>query len=157
MTDPHSLPYRDCVGIMLLNTDNQVFVAKRIDMVSEAWQMPQGGIDEGESPEECAMRELEEEIGTANADIIETMEEWLHYDLPEHLVPKVWGGKYRGQRQKWFAMRFKGADSDINLETAEPEFSEWQWTSMASLPDLIVPFKRELYSQLVKRFQHLAQ
>jgi putative (di)nucleoside polyphosphate hydrolase len=133
-----------------------VLVARRIDMVSEAWQMPQGGIDEGESPLDAAFRELEEEIGTAKAELLAEAEEWLNYDLPCDLVPLLWNGRFRGQTQKWFAMRFTGADADIDIETEEPEFLEWKWTDLETLPSLIVPFKRNLYAELVRRFGHLA-
>jgi putative (di)nucleoside polyphosphate hydrolase len=149
------LPYRPCAGIMLFNDQGRVFVARRIDMVSEAWQMPQGGIDSGEDPETAAFRELGEEIGTASAEIMAVTEDWLDYDLPDELLGKLWGGRYRGQRQKWFAMRFLGTDSDINIDTENPEFSEWKWAELSELPDLIVPFKRGLYSELVQRFAHL--
>ena len=154
---PKPLPYRPCVGIMLLNRDGHVFVAKRIDMPSDAWQMPQGGIDRGEDPRAAAMRELEEEIGTAKAEIIAELPEWLDYDLPEELQGRLWGGRYRGQRQKWFAMRFIGRDKDIDIATKHPEFSRWRWAEMRELPDLIVPFKRTLYSTLVEEFGHLAK
>lgn len=147
------LPYRDGVGIMLINRKGLVFVARRIDMVSEAWQMPQGGIDAGESPLAAAQRELKEEIGTDRAVLLKESRDWLTYDLPEEIIPKIWGGKYRGQRQKWFAMRFTGADSDINLDTEDPEFSEWQWIPPKQLPLMIVPFKRELYQALVEEFK----
>lgn len=150
-----TLPYRPGVGIMLLNQDNLVFVAKRIDTISEAWQMPQGGIDEGEEPRACALRELKEEIGTDKAIILAESREWLTYDLPDHLVPKIWGGRYRGQKQKWFAMRFTGVDSDINIATEHPEFCQWQWIEAPRLPDIIVPFKRELYARLVSEFSSL--
>ena len=149
------LPYRDGVGIMLLNADNLVFVAKRIDMTSEAWQMPQGGIDAGETPVEAALRELCEETGTDKADIISESKEWLTYDLPEHLIGKLWQGRYRGQRQKWFAMRFTGSDSDINIATEAPEFCECKWVQMHTLPELIVPFKRKNYEALVEEFSVL--
>ena len=152
-----TLPYRDGVGVMLLNADNQVFVARRIDMTSEAWQMPQGGIDAGEEPRAAALRELEEEIGTHKAAIIAESRDWLSYDLPPELVGKLWGGRYRGQRQKWFVMRFEGEDSDINIATEHPEFCEWKWTPMHTLPDIIVPFKRANYAALVKEFAHLAK
>lgn len=149
------LPYRPCVGIMLLNREGLVFVARRIDNTAEAWQMPQGGIDKGEEPRETALREMEEEIGTRNAEIVAESREWLAYDLPEHLVPKLWGGKYRGQTQKWFAMRFLGEDSEINIATKHPEFSHWKWVKPKELPELIVPFKRDLYERIVKEFSHL--
>jgi putative (di)nucleoside polyphosphate hydrolase len=147
-----ALPYRLGVGVMLLNAQKQVFVGRRIDMRSEAWQMPQGGVDEGEDPRAAALRELEEEIGTANAEIIGESKDWLDYDLPQHLVPELWGGRYRGQRQKWYVMRFTGTDANINLQTAHPEFFEWKWADSQTLPDLIVPFKRELYQRVVEEF-----
>lgn len=146
------LPYRPGVGIILLNSANLVFVAKRIDMKAEAWQMPQGGIDEGESPEKAVLRELQEETGTAKAQILGTNDKWYTYDLPDELVPVIWGGRFRGQKQKWFVLRFLGQDSDINIQTDEPEFSEWRWTEAAMLPDMIVPFKRALYAELVRDF-----
>lgn len=147
-----SLPYRPGVGMMLVNKANQVFIARRIDSTSEAWQMPQGGIDEGEDAREAALRELKEEVGTDKASIIAESANWHTYDLPDHLISKIWGGKYRGQRQKWFLMRFEGKDSDINIETEHPEFLEWKWSDAASLPDVIVPFKRQLYKDLVEEF-----
>jgi putative (di)nucleoside polyphosphate hydrolase len=159
MTEPadtSSLPYRPCVGVMLFNREGRVFVARRIDMVSEAWQMPQGGIDPGEDPAEAAFRELGEEIGTRAAEIMAATEDWLDYDLPVDLIGKLWKGRYRGQRQKWFAMRFLGADGDIDIETEKPEFCEWKWVEPPELPGLIVPFKRDLYAELVRRFAHLA-
>lgn len=150
---PRDLPYRPGVGIMLLNGDGRVFVAKRIDMTSEAWQMPQGGIDDGETPLMAAKRELGEEIGTRKAELLQESRDWLTYDLPDELIPKLWGGKFRGQRQKWFAMRFTGSDSDINIATDHPEFCEWKWLEPAQLPDIIVPFKRKLYAALVEEFK----
>ena len=126
------LPYRPCVGIMLFNRDGKVFVGKRIDQTVEGWQMPQGGIDKGETPEQAALRELQEEIGTDKAEIIAEMEDWVTYDLPAHLVGVAFHGKYRGQRQKWFAMRFTGKDGDIDLTAHEPEFSAFQWVEPGS-------------------------
>jgi len=152
MTDTPRLPYRPCVGIMLLNAAGDVFVGRRIDTLVEAWQMPQGGIDEGEEPAAAAFREMEEEIGTARASILAQSRGWLDYDLPEHLLGKVWNGRYGGQRQKWFAMRFEGTDGDINLATAQPEFNAWQWLRAETLPDTIVPFKRSLYEQVLREF-----
>jgi putative (di)nucleoside polyphosphate hydrolase len=144
------LPYRSGVGIMLLNKAGLVFVAKRIDMTSEAWQMPQGGIDEDESPLQAARRELKEETGTDKAEVLAESPGWFTYDLPDALVPKIWGGKYRGQKQKWFAMRFTGKDSDIDIATDHAEFSEWKWVKAQTLPDIIVPFKRALYAKVLE-------
>jgi putative (di)nucleoside polyphosphate hydrolase len=149
------LPYRPCVGIMLLNRENRVFVAQRLDMKTEAWQMPQGGIDEGEEPRTAAFRELEEEIGTSRAEILAESAGWLHYDLPAELVGKLWKGRYRGQTQKWFAMRFLGEDAEIDIETETPEFSEWKWAMPERLPELIVPFKRALYRRVLDEFRPL--
>ena len=148
------LPYRPCVGLMLLNREGRVFVGKRIDQTVEGWQMPQGGIDKGETPRQAALRELKEEIGTAKAEIIAEMEDWLSYDLPDHLVGIAFHGKFRGQRQKWFALRFTGEDRDIDLTAHEPEFSEWKWLAAEALPGVIVPFKRELYAAVVAGFRH---
>lgn len=138
--------YRLGVGIMLVNREGEVFVARRIDIPGgEAWQMPQGGIDPGESPRRAALRELKEEIGTDKARILGESR-WLQYDLPAEIAARgVWGGRYRGQKQKWFAMRFLAADDDIDLKTAEPEFDAWKWVKPELLPKMIVPFKRELY------------
>ncbi len=147
------LPYRPCVGVMLLNAEGKVFVGQRIDNRTEAWQMPQGGIDEGEDPRATALRELAEEIGTNNATMLAESREWLSYDLPNHLVPTVWDGKFRGQMQKWFCMRFEGTDAEINLNTPHPEFCAWQWVMPHMLPDLIVPFKRNLYSKVLVEFE----
>lgn len=137
---------------MLFNRKGEVFVAQRIDSPGPAWQMPQGGIDPGETPAEAALRELGEEIGTINAEITGELEEWIDYDLPDHLIGKLWGGKYRGQTQKWFAMRFLGADHEINLDTEEPEFSSWRWVAAEELAALAVPFKRHVYAKLVETF-----
>ena len=150
------LPYRPCVGIMLFNKDGKVFVGKRIDQTVEGWQMPQGGIDKGETPIEAALRELKEEVGTDKAKVMGEMDEWVTYDLPKHLVGVAFHGKYRGQRQKWFALRFTGKDSDIDLTAHEPEFSDFQWVGLDALPGLIVPFKRETYKAVIAAFQKFA-
>ncbi len=147
------LPYRPCVGIMLLNNNNLVFVARRIDMTSEAWQMPQGGIDEGEDTRTTAMRELMEEIGTNHAKIIAESSSWLRYDLPDEIIPNVLDGRYRGQEQKWFLMKFLGTDTDININTPNPEFAQWRWAHLHELPELIVPFKRKLYQDILAEFR----
>lgn len=150
-----TLPYRPAAAIMLLNADNQVFVAQRIDNLAEAWQMPQGGLDKGEDPLAGALRELEEETGIPPrlVEILGKAPEELLYDLPPELVGKIWGGKYRGQAQHWFVARFLGSDDDVNLETAEPEFRAWKWADPADLVDMIVPFKRDLYARVVETFR----
>jgi putative (di)nucleoside polyphosphate hydrolase len=147
-----TLAYRKCVGIMLLNKDNHVLVGQRIDNKADAWQMPQGGIDDGEDIEKAAKRELEEEIGTSNIKIIGKAANWYSYDIPDFLIPKFWGGKYRGQTQMWFVAKFLGTDSDININTKEPEFRQWRWANPDILPDIIVPFKRDLYTALLIEF-----
>jgi len=157
MTDHSALPYRSGVGLVLFNSQGLVWVGRRIDEKNDAWQMPQGGIDEGETPEQAALRELEEEIGTARAEIVGETAGWLTYDLPSELVGKVWKGRYRGQKQKWFALRFTGQDSDIRIDTEHPEFAEWRWVEFERLVDLIVPFKRELYARVSEEFAELAR
>ena len=152
MKDFSDLPYRPGVGMMVLSPEGLVFVARRIDMPSEAWQMPQGGIDEGETPEEAALREFREEVGTDKVEIIAESERWLSYDLPEELLPRLWGGRFRGQNQKWFVVRFTGTDDDINIATENPEFLDWKWVELETIADLIVPFKRRLYEALVAEF-----
>ena len=146
------LPYRAAVGIALLDARGQVFVGQRLDSTLEAWQMPQGGIDEGETPEQAMWRELGEEVGTSAAEILGDSTAWLDYDLPPDLQGKLWGGRFRGQRQKWFALRFAGIDADINIATAEPEFRAWMWVPPARLLDLVVPFKRDLYRAVLSEF-----
>ena len=155
---PREPDYRPCAGIMLANREGQIFVGKRIDNPgAEAWQMPQGGIDDGEAPRDAALRELTEETGIAAdlVDILAQSADEYYYDLPEELAAQIWKGKYRGQRQHWFLMRFKGDDSAINIATKHAEFSEWKWTDPASVPMLIVPFKKRLYEQVLEEFAHL--
>lgn len=144
--------YRRGVGIMLLNEHNQVFVGQRVDAGTDAWQMPQGGIDENEDPGEAAFRELKEEIGTDRAQIIAESKAWLRYDLPPALR-KRWGDRYQGQQQKWFVMRFQGTDPDINIATEHREFCAWKWVPIKHLPGLIVSFKRQLYLDLRREFE----
>jgi len=152
-----ALPYRKGVGAVLLNSQGQVFVAKRIDTPGEAWQMPQGGVDKGEKPRKAVVRELLEEIGTDKVEFIAKSNDWITYDLPDHLVGKVWKGRYRGQKQRWFLMRFVGNDGDIDLNSSgHPEFDAWQWVDFQTLPDIIVPFKRKLYEEIVGEFRDLA-
>ena len=153
--DIAALPYRRNVGVMLANPAGHVFVGQRIDNHQAAWQMPQGGIDKGESPRDAALRELEEETGVSPAlvTVEAETEGWLAYDLPHDIVPRIWKGRYRGQEQKWFLLRFHGADSDIRLETEHPEFSSWQWLSPDALVANIVPFKRAVYEQVLAAFE----
>jgi len=147
---------RPCAGIMVLDRVGRVLVAQRNDRNSDAWQMPQGGIDTGETPRQAALRELEEEIGTANVEIIGETEGWLDYDLPADLVGQVWGGRFRGQTQKWFAVRFLGDDSEIDVNRgAHTEFDNWRWLEPALLPDVIVPFKKAVYEALLVEFAGL--
>jgi putative (di)nucleoside polyphosphate hydrolase len=144
--------YRRGVGIMLINGRSEIFIAKRNDVAGEAWQMPQGGIDRGETSRQAAYRELKEEIGTDNAEIIAESNHWLYYDLPEELANKAWGGRWKGQRQKWFVLLFKGEDSEINLATRHPEFDAWRWASISELESLAVSFKKGLYVSLLGEF-----
>ena len=152
--DRESLPYRPAAGVMLLNRENKVWVGQRLDSTLEAWQMPQGGLDPGEDAEAGALRELAEETGISRdkVEILARCAEQLLYDLPDDLLGKVWKGKWRGQRQTWFLMRFLGEDSDVNLQTPEPEFRAWKWADAQELPTLIVPFKQGLYRDVLKAF-----
>lgn len=157
MTDYSALPYRPCAGIMLVNRDGKVFVGQRRDSRTEAWQMPQGGIDDGEDVQEAALRELEEETGVPRAmvTVIARSKDEHFYDLPDDLIGKLWNGKWRGQRQHWFLMRFQGEDQDVNIETDHQEFRAWQWIAPEELPNLIVPFKEKLYRNIVAEFAEL--
>ncbi|MWD29223.1 RNA pyrophosphohydrolase [Aquicoccus sp. SCR17] len=150
-----ALPYRPCVGVMLVNRDGRVFVGQRNDQRSEAWQMPQGGVDPGESPRDAALRELREETGVT-ADKVEVEAEsagWITYDLPHELVPRIWKGQYRGQEQKWFLLRFLGEDADVDIATDHPEFTAWRWLDADELVPQIVPFKREVYTAVMAEFR----
>jgi putative (di)nucleoside polyphosphate hydrolase len=150
------LPYRPCAGMMVFNRQGHVFAGKRIDQTQEAWQAPQGGIDPGEDARQAALRELEEEIGTRNVEFLREHPDWLNYDLPPHLLGVAWQGRYRGQRLKWFALRFLGTDSEINLAMPHQEFSEWKWVPLDELLSLVVPFKRAIYAEAIAAFADLA-
>jgi putative (di)nucleoside polyphosphate hydrolase len=151
-------PYRPCVGIMLVNRDGRVLVARRADTPGDHWQMPQGGIDEGETPREAAIRELREEIGTDKAEIAAESRDWLDYDLPPELDGVAWGGRWRGQTQKWFLMRFLGEDADIRIDHHHaPEFTAWRWAKLEDVPRDIVGFKRPVYETVVREFAPLVR
>ncbi|WP_295631465.1 RNA pyrophosphohydrolase [Novosphingobium sp.] len=153
------LPYRPCVGLMLVNAEGQVFVGKRIDSKEgDSWQMPQGGIDKGEDLRAAALRELHEETGLPETlvQVLAQSREELFYDLPEDLLGTLWKGKYRGQRQWWMLLRFTGSDADVKLDAHDPaEFNEWKWVAPDELPDLIVPFKKRVYRQVIEEFREL--
>ena len=166
--DPAALPYRPCVGVVLFNQAGLVWVGRRLDSPGDAegggawWQMPQGGIDPGEAPREAAFRELHEETNVQSAEFIAETDDWFTYDLPAHLVGMAWGGKYRGQRQKWVALRFRGDEREIDVRNpgdgkTPPEFEEWRWEELERLPELIVPFKRKVYEDVVAAFRGLAK
>tara|TARA_A100000164_G_C21784757_1_gene712820 strand:- start:502 stop:969 length:468 start_codon:yes stop_codon:yes gene_type:complete len=142
------LPMRQGVGIIVLNQSNKVFVAKRKDNPIDKWQMPQGGIDKNETPFDAMKRELAEETSITNIKVIKEIENWLEYELPPNLLGKIWKGKYRGQKQKWFIVKFIGNDNEINLSTEHPEFIEWKWIDYNNLPEVIVDFKKEVYKKL---------
>ena len=148
--------YRKCVGMMILNSNKEILVGRRLDHPSGYWQMPQGGIDDNENPKEAVWREMMEEIGTNKAKLIKISNQWINYDIPsETLKTLPWGDIYIGQTQKWFAFLFLGEDNDINVGTDNPEFSEWKWTRMNSIVDSIVPFKRDVYSKILEEFKDI--
>jgi putative (di)nucleoside polyphosphate hydrolase len=160
------LPYRPCVGVMVLNRDGLAFIGRRIEGpehvdLTHAWQMPQGGIDKGEDPWPAALRELREETNIRSVERLGEIADWLKYDIPREIVGQAWKGKYRGQKQKWFALRFTGKDGEIDVAhpagSHEPEFSAWRWEPMQNVPDLVVPFKRAVYERVVREFSHLTQ
>ena len=146
--DLHNLPLRSGVGIVVLNKQNKVFVAKRIDNPKNFWQMPQGGVDEGENFLKAAYRELEEETSIKNVELIKELDGTITYELPDRLLGLIWKGKYRGQKQKWFLMRFVGSDSEINIKTKHPEFLEWKWVELEKITDLVVDFKLHVYKEV---------
>ena len=153
MIDKEKLPYRKCVGICLINEQKKAFVGQRLDSKNNAWQMPQGGVENNETHEQAAFRELEEEIGTSNIKIISESKKLYAYDLPDVLIPTFWNGKYRGQEQKWFLAKFLGDDSEINIKTEHAEFSKWQWVEPKEMPELIVPFKKDIYTHILDEFK----
>ena len=146
--DLHNLPLRSGVGIVVLNKENKVFVAKRIDNPKNFWQMPQGGVDEGEDFLKAAYRELEEETSIKNVKLIKELDGTITYELPDRLLGLIWKGKYRGQKQKWFLMRFVGIDNEINIKTKHPEFLEWKWVDLDKITDLVVDFKLHVYKEV---------
>jgi putative (di)nucleoside polyphosphate hydrolase len=160
-----ALPYRPCVGTMVFNGDGRVFVGRRtsgpeqLDAdIQHSWQMPQGGIDPGEEPFRAALRELREETNITSVTLLRESRDWLTYDLPPALIGKAWNGRFRGQRQKWYALRFTGSDAEIDVDHPaghDPEFVAWRWAALAELPDLVVPFKRQVYAAIVAEFANL--
>ena len=160
-----SLPYRPCVGTTVLNRQGHVFIGRRIEGPEHvdklhAWQMPQGGVDKGEDPWQAALRELYEETNIRSVEKLGEIDEWLAYDIPRDIVGEAWGGKYRGQTQKWYVLRFTGDDSEIDIAAPgghKPEFAEWRWEPMKNLPKLIIPFKRPVYERVVQEFAKFAR
>jgi putative (di)nucleoside polyphosphate hydrolase len=150
-----SLPLRSGVGIVVLNKDNKIFVAQRIDNQKNFWQMPQGGVDEGEDYLAAAYRELEEETSIKNVDLIKELDGLISYELPKNLIGVIWKGKYRGQEQKWFVMRFLGQDSEINIKTKNAEFCEWKWVDLKNITDLVVDFKLHVYEDVKKKVNEI--
>ena len=155
MEDKNKLPLRIGVGVVLLNNQNSIFVGKRIDNPKDFWQMPQGGVDGNENLYEAAKRELKEETSIKSTELIKELDFWLEYNLPENLLGKIWQGKYRGQKQKWFIMKFTGKENEININTKNPEFLEWKWIEYSNLPEVAVDFKINLYKKIKKELSNL--
>ena len=155
MNENNQLPLRIGVGIVLLNHENNIFVGKRIDNPKSSWQMPQGGVDQNESFLQAARRELEEETGIKSVKLIKALDGWLKYDLPENLLGKLWNGKYRGQKQKWFVMKFLGKTDEINVKTKNPEFFDWKWIKPSELPEIVVNFKVDIYKKIKEELSSL--
>tara|TARA_B110001454_G_C12653125_1_gene406286 strand:+ start:535 stop:1008 length:474 start_codon:yes stop_codon:yes gene_type:complete len=155
MQNKCQLPLRIGVGVVLLNSDNCVFVGKRIDNPKKFWQMPQGGIEKNENTLGAAKRELEEETGVKSVKLIKELDEWLIYNLPENLLGKIWKGKYRGQKQKWFVMRFLGDDKEINIKTKHPEFIEWKWIELNKITEVVVDFKLNIYKKVKEKVKKI--
>jgi putative (di)nucleoside polyphosphate hydrolase len=155
MESKDQLPLRIGVGIVLLNSNNHVFVAKRIDNPKKFWQMPQGGIEQNENTLNAAKRELEEETGVTSVKLIKELDEWLIYNLPKNLLGKIWKGRYRGQKQKWFVMRFLGDEKEINIKTTQPEFIEWKWVELDKITEIVVDFKLNLYKEVKKKVKEI--
>ena len=151
----NNLPLRIGVGIILLNKNNKVFVGKRIDNPIDLWQMPQGGVEKNENFLSAAKRELEEETGITKVSLVKEIDSWLKYDLPQNLLGKIWKGKYRGQKQKWFIMKYLGNDSEININTKNPEFLDWKWVNPSELPKIIVNFKKKMYLKIYEELKIL--
>ena len=155
MKNISDLPLRIGVGIALVNQENKVFVGKRIDNPKNSWQMPQGGVDKNENFLTAAKRELEEETSVKSVKLIKELKNWQEYNLPKNLLGKLWNGKYRGQKQKWFVMKFLGKEDEINVKTTKPEFAEWKWISYSELPDIAVEFKIDLYKKIKEELQKI--
>ena len=155
MNENNQLPLRIGVGIVLLNHENNIFVGKRIDNPKNSWQMPQGGVDQNESFLQAARRELEEETGIKSVKLIKALDGWLKYDLPENLLGKLWNGKYRGQKQKWFVMKFLGKTDEINVKTKNPEFFDWKWIKPSELTKIVVNFKVDIYKKIKEELSSL--
>ena len=149
------LPYRNGVGIVVLNNENKVFVAKRIDNPKNFWQMPQGGVDEGENLLNAAYRELKEETSIFNVKLIKEIEDWTQYDLPSKLIGIIWKGRYKGQKQKWFIFKFLGNDTEINIKTKNPEFLDWKWIEIGKITEIVVDFKKEVYQKVEKEIKKI--